>query len=226
MSPWFAMVLALALQPWVLLGAGAATVVEAKLSSWASFLALVVYCLLASSSYLGDGGLRRGPARGQPGAAGQVPGLDRRPYRPGDHRRALGITPSRIASSARSARYSFGRHGCRRCSTVSWWRRIKILAIRQASSRRDSRSHEAVRVIRRKTNRRHMTGDHHGQAAGMATLLVRAVDGILGTHKIVYRRELRSVITTGAQIMDQLFTPTQAPVPEHSHPPAPIPGLA
>jgi hypothetical protein len=28
-----------------------------------------------------------------------------------------------------------------------------------------------------------MTGDHHGQAAGMASLLVRAVDGILGTHK-------------------------------------------
>ena len=43
----------------------------------------------------------------------------------------------------------------------------------------------AVRVIRRKTNRRHMTGDHHGQAAGMASLLVRAVDGILGTHKVI-----------------------------------------
>jgi hypothetical protein len=28
-----------------------------------------------------------------------------------------------------------------------------------------------------------MTGDHHGQAAGMASLLVKAVDGILGTHK-------------------------------------------
>jgi hypothetical protein len=52
MSPWFAMVLAPTLQPWVLLGAGAATVVEAKVSSWASFLALAVYCLLASSSYL------------------------------------------------------------------------------------------------------------------------------------------------------------------------------
>jgi len=39
MSPWFAMVLAPTLQPWVLTGAGAATVVEAKRSSWASFLA-------------------------------------------------------------------------------------------------------------------------------------------------------------------------------------------
>jgi hypothetical protein len=27
-----------------------------------------------------------------------------------------------------------------------------------------------------------MTGDHHGQAAGMTTLLVRALDAILGTH--------------------------------------------
>jgi threonine/homoserine/homoserine lactone efflux protein len=52
MSPWFALGLAPALQPWVLIGAGAATVVEAKLSSWESFLALFLYCVLASSSYL------------------------------------------------------------------------------------------------------------------------------------------------------------------------------
>jgi len=52
MSPWFAMVLAPTLQPWVLIGAGAATVVEAKLSSWADFLVLFLYCVLASSSYL------------------------------------------------------------------------------------------------------------------------------------------------------------------------------
>lgn len=52
MSPWFALGLAPALQPWLLIGAGAATVVQAKLSSWASFLALVLYCLLASASYL------------------------------------------------------------------------------------------------------------------------------------------------------------------------------
>ena len=31
-------------------------------------------------------------------------------------------------------------------------------------------------------NRRHMTGDHHGQTAGRATLLARAMDEILGTH--------------------------------------------
>ena len=35
-----------------------------------------------------------------------------------------------------------------------------------ASSRRDSRSHAATRVIRRNTNRRHMSSDHHGRTAG------------------------------------------------------------
>jgi hypothetical protein len=53
MSPWFAMGLAPALQPWALIAAGAATVVEAKLSSWEDYLALFLYCVLASSSYLG-----------------------------------------------------------------------------------------------------------------------------------------------------------------------------
>ena len=52
MSPWFAIVLAPTLQPWALIGAGAATVVEAKLSSWESFLALFGFCVLASASYL------------------------------------------------------------------------------------------------------------------------------------------------------------------------------
>ena len=47
MSPWFAMLLAPTLQPWVLIGAGAATVVEAKLSSWADFLALFLYCVVS-----------------------------------------------------------------------------------------------------------------------------------------------------------------------------------
>jgi threonine/homoserine/homoserine lactone efflux protein len=52
MSPWFALGLAPTLQPWALIGAGAAVVVEAKLSSWESFLALFLYCVLASASYL------------------------------------------------------------------------------------------------------------------------------------------------------------------------------
>ena len=52
MSPWFAMALAPTLQPWALIGAGAATEVEAKLSSWESYLALFGFCVLASASYL------------------------------------------------------------------------------------------------------------------------------------------------------------------------------
>jgi len=52
MSPWFAMGLAPTLQPWALIGAGAATIVEAKLSSWESFVALFGFCVLASASYL------------------------------------------------------------------------------------------------------------------------------------------------------------------------------
>jgi len=38
-------------------------------------------------------------------------------------------------------------------------------------------------MVRRNTNCRHMIDDHHGWAAGRANLLVRAVDGILGTHR-------------------------------------------
>jgi Sap, sulfolipid-1-addressing protein len=52
MSPWFALALAPALQPWGLIAAGAATVVEAKLSTWESYLALFGFCVLASSSYV------------------------------------------------------------------------------------------------------------------------------------------------------------------------------
>jgi multisubunit Na+/H+ antiporter MnhB subunit len=52
MSPWFAMALAPALQPWALIGAGAANVVEAKLSDWESYLALFGFCVLASASYI------------------------------------------------------------------------------------------------------------------------------------------------------------------------------
>jgi len=52
MSPWFAMGLAPALQPWTLIAAGAATVLEAKLSSGESFLALIGFCVLGSASYI------------------------------------------------------------------------------------------------------------------------------------------------------------------------------
>jgi hypothetical protein len=38
-------------------------------------------------------------------------------------------------------------------------------------------------VVRRNTNLMHMIGDHHGRTTRRATLLVRPVDGILGTHR-------------------------------------------
>jgi hypothetical protein len=98
-------------------------------------------------------------------------------------RRAFGITASRVARSARSAQSSLGRRGCRRCSTASWWHRIRISAVFHVSSCRASRSHAASRMVRRNMNRRHMTSDHHGGTAGRATLLARAMDEILGTHR-------------------------------------------
>jgi hypothetical protein len=46
-----------------------------------------------------------------------------------------------------------------------------------------SRSHVITLVIRRKTNRRYMISDHHGRVTDIATSLLTATDGILGTHK-------------------------------------------
>jgi hypothetical protein len=51
-SAWSAAGLAVLLQPWGLVAAGAATVVEADLSHVESYLALMAYCLIASSSLL------------------------------------------------------------------------------------------------------------------------------------------------------------------------------
>jgi threonine/homoserine/homoserine lactone efflux protein len=44
--------LAAFLQPWTLVAAGAATILEAKLSTPDSYLALIFFCLLATSSFL------------------------------------------------------------------------------------------------------------------------------------------------------------------------------
>ncbi len=52
MSPWYAAGLAPLLQPWGLIAAGAATVVQAKVSSVESALALLFFCVLATASYL------------------------------------------------------------------------------------------------------------------------------------------------------------------------------
>jgi hypothetical protein len=42
-------------------------------------------------------------------------------------------------------------------------------------------------VISRKTSRRHMTVDHYDRMPGRATLLVRVMDRILGTHNTMQR---------------------------------------
>lgn len=52
LSPWAAAGLAAFLQPWTLVAAAAATVTEAKLSTAASYLTLLLFCLLATSSFL------------------------------------------------------------------------------------------------------------------------------------------------------------------------------
>ena len=52
LSPWAAAGLGAFLQPWTLVAAGAATVVQAKLSTAGDWLALVLFCLLATSAFL------------------------------------------------------------------------------------------------------------------------------------------------------------------------------
>jgi threonine/homoserine/homoserine lactone efflux protein len=52
MSPLYAMGLAPLVQPWGLIAAGVATVVEAKLSTWEDYLLIILFCLIATSTYL------------------------------------------------------------------------------------------------------------------------------------------------------------------------------
>ncbi len=52
LSLWTAAGLGVFLQPWSLVAAGAATVVQAKLSTAGDWLALVLFCLLATSTFL------------------------------------------------------------------------------------------------------------------------------------------------------------------------------
>jgi hypothetical protein len=52
MSVWFAMALAPITQPWGLVAAGVATIVSAELASWQDYLVLILFCLIATSSYL------------------------------------------------------------------------------------------------------------------------------------------------------------------------------
>jgi threonine/homoserine/homoserine lactone efflux protein len=52
LSLWAAVGLAVVLQPWTLVAAGAATVVQAKLSNAGDYVTLVLFCLLGTSSFL------------------------------------------------------------------------------------------------------------------------------------------------------------------------------
>ncbi len=52
MSPWFVIGLAPLLQPWGLVAAGVATIVDAKLTSAASYLAVIIFCLISTSAFL------------------------------------------------------------------------------------------------------------------------------------------------------------------------------
>jgi hypothetical protein len=52
MSPWAAVGFGAFMQPWSLVAIGAATVVQARLSTVGDWLALVMFCLLATSSFL------------------------------------------------------------------------------------------------------------------------------------------------------------------------------
>jgi threonine/homoserine/homoserine lactone efflux protein len=52
LSPWAAAGLAAFLQPWALVAAGAAEITQASLSNAADYLTLMLFCVLATSSFL------------------------------------------------------------------------------------------------------------------------------------------------------------------------------
>jgi heme/copper-type cytochrome/quinol oxidase subunit 4 len=52
MSPWLVIGLAPLTQPWGLVAVGVANIMEAKLSSWASYIALFAFCVVATAVYL------------------------------------------------------------------------------------------------------------------------------------------------------------------------------
>jgi hypothetical protein len=52
MSPWYAMGLAPLTQPWGLVAVGVATITEAKLTGWESYIALFLFCVVATAVYI------------------------------------------------------------------------------------------------------------------------------------------------------------------------------
>ena len=90
MSPLYAMGLAPLTQPWGLVAAGVAVITEAKLTSWESYIALFLFCLVATGRLHRPGALCRLSPGAGPGIPRPHPNMDRYPYRPGDHRRLVG----------------------------------------------------------------------------------------------------------------------------------------
>jgi threonine/homoserine/homoserine lactone efflux protein len=52
MSIWFAIALGFLTQPWGLVAAGVATIVDMKLSTWESYVAVLAFCLVATITYI------------------------------------------------------------------------------------------------------------------------------------------------------------------------------
>ncbi len=52
MTPWYAIGLGPLTQPWALVAAGVTVIIEAKISSWESYLALAFLCVIATASFL------------------------------------------------------------------------------------------------------------------------------------------------------------------------------
>jgi hypothetical protein len=55
-----------------------------------------------------------------------------------------------------------------------------------------------------------MTGDHHGQTAGMATLLTRALDGLLGTHTSPLYVTIRNMAMEQVEVLDEVMRRQEA----------------
>ena len=100
MSPWFAIGLAPLAQPWGLIAAGVATIVDAKLSSFASYVALFV-CVIATSSYITleiYAGFRQNRARSS--SPKSEPGSTATPTKPSSSARLFSVSGlSPIAST-------------------------------------------------------------------------------------------------------------------------------
>ncbi len=79
LSLWSAAGVAVFLQPWTLVAAGAATVTQAKLSTAGDYVTLILFCLLGTSSFLYPGAVRglRSPPLLASGWTGCVSGSTR-----------------------------------------------------------------------------------------------------------------------------------------------------